>query len=299
MTYHHLHRPSKGEGEAQHAPEESTAKKRTVRNQAALQQAARHRTVERRAAKEHASNDTMPDNKGVGWRKKIQSRPKESQPLKAGAEEGIAADDVTDRRRHHGWRKTIQGSRPATPVGPPATPSVEDADEARGERPESATPRRNSKPKLTRYTSLFSTFKETPKGPDFAEPWNDLEPDPEPYVDPDLAIQAVRSHMISYSMRPIPVEHNNGLFRVFEAYHKLKAKHEHLLAAFESTDQELEDARSRWGKEERRYAEEIRRLELLIAQGATGIAGYAPKRRPRIGLLTQAQSTMCETRKRS
>ncbi|KAF2025048.1 hypothetical protein EK21DRAFT_77318 [Setomelanomma holmii] len=215
----------------------------------------------------------MPDNKGVGWRKKIQSKPKELQPLKIGTEETVTVEEASDRRRHHGWRKTIQGSRPATPVGVPATPTVEDTDEARAERIEAATPRRDSKPKLNRYTSLFSSFKDTLKGPDFSEPWNDERPELEPYVDPELAIQAVRSHMVSYSMKPIPIDHNSALFRIFEAYHKLRAENEHLEAAIESTGQELDSVKERWAREERRYAEEIHRLELLIAQGVSGVAG--------------------------
>ncbi|KAH7085572.1 hypothetical protein BKA63DRAFT_401670 [Paraphoma chrysanthemicola] len=215
----------------------------------------------------------MPENKGGGWRKKIQNKPKELQPLKLGAEETITADDLSDRRRHHGWRMTIQGSRPATPVGPPTAPTMEDTDEARDGRAACATPHRNSKPKLTRYTSLFSASKDAPKGPEFAEPWDDHEPEAQTYADPVLAIQAVRSHMISYCLKPIPVEHNNGLFRIFEAYHKLRTWHEHLLAALESTEQELEDVKGRRVKDERRYAEEVRRLELLIAQGTTGVAG--------------------------
>ncbi|KAH7095224.1 hypothetical protein FB567DRAFT_23264 [Paraphoma chrysanthemicola] len=270
MMYRDFNNPPEEEGEIQHTPMKQSAAKEG--QQTALQHAARSSTARKNTPKTATGKDTMPENKS-GWRKKIQSKPKELQPLRLGADETVTTDDLTDRRRHHGWRMTIQASRPPTPVRPPTAPAIEDTDEARDGRATCATPRRNSKPKLTRYTSLFSTFKDAPKGPEFAEPWDDHEPEAETYADPVLAIQAVRSHMISYSMKPIPIEHNNGLFRVFEAYHKLRARHEHLLAGLKSTEQELEDVKGRWVKEERRYAEEVRRLELLIAQGTTGVAG--------------------------
>jgi hypothetical protein len=109
------------------------------------------------------SGDAMSDNKAVGWRKKIHSKPKELQPLKLGPEETGTADDSTDRRRH-GWRKTIQGSRPATPVsGPPATPTTLKASvhharrrvETPGLNP-SGTPRCSAS-KTPRRTSTFQS----------------------------------------------------------------------------------------------------------------------------------------------
>jgi hypothetical protein len=226
---------------------------------------AARRTADR-AAKKRA-NEQMPDNKGVGWRKKINSKPKELRPLEA-----VGTDDSSERQRHHGWRKTIQASRPATPVSGQPTDDIEDT---QGERVEPSTPRRDSKPKLTRYTSLFSSFKDTKdsKGPNFAEPW-DLAIAPLPaYVDPKVAIQSVRTHMLSFSMVPIPLEHNSNLFRVFEDYHKMRDKNDHLDTMLQDTRQTLQYSGEQWAKEERRYEEEIRRLELLIARGTTGVAG--------------------------
>jgi hypothetical protein len=44
-------------------------------------------------------------------------------------------------------------------------------------------------------------------------------------------------------------------------------------AALQQTRDDLAASQERWMGEERRYAEEIRRLELLIAKGTTGVAG--------------------------
>jgi hypothetical protein len=219
------------------------------------------------------SGDTMLENKATGWRKKMQSKPKELQPLKLGTDETTTPDDSSDRRRHHGWRKTIQGSRPPTPVsGAPATPTTDEVSDPQGERASSLTPRRDSRPKPKQYTSLFS-FKDTTKGINFAEPWGDEKPSFEPPVDPKVAIQSVRSHMHNFPMKPVPVEHNNNLFRIFEAYHRLKDEKERLEERLQGKQEYLERSEDKWAKEERIYAEEVRRLELLIAQGATGMSG--------------------------
>jgi hypothetical protein len=233
-------------------------------------------TAERAAKKR--GNNTMPDNKGVGWRKKIHSKPRELPQPKGNAEDVAGAEDSTDRRRH-GWRKTIQGSRPATPVsGPPATP-IDDTEDAQSERIAASTPRRDSKPKLIRYTSLFSSFKDASKEPkvlSFAEPWDDSITPFQSYLDPWHTIQSIRSHMLGFSMIPIPLEHNSSLFRIFEDYHRLKDENERLDITLQKTRQSLQYYEDQWVKEERRYGEEIRRLELLIARGATGVAWYVP-----------------------
>jgi hypothetical protein len=242
----------------------------------AVAETAAKRAAERATRKR--ANDNMPDNKGVGWRKKIHYKPKELQPFKLGVDDTAATEDPSDRRRHHGWRKTIQGSRPATPVsGPPATPIIDEIEDGQGEFTQPSTRCRDSKPKLTRYTSLFSGFnalKDTTKVLDFAEPWSDETPPFESYVDPKFAIQSIRSHMVTFSRNPVPLEYNNSLFCIFENYDKLRNQNDRLDTVLQETRQNFEYAEDQWAKEELRYEEEIRRLELLIAQGAMGVAGY-------------------------
>lgn len=231
----------------------------------------------------------MPENKGVGWRKKIHSKPKELQIPKVMLDDSSAAEDPGDRRRHHVWRKTIQGSRPSTP----ATPTVEELEEGQTQRTDSSTPRPDAKPKLNRYTSLFSSFKEPPKGPDFSEPWDETIPAFKHYVDPELTIQSIRSHMIQFSRTPVSLEHNNGLFCIFEEYHKLRNETEHLQIELQEVRQNFQIAEARWTEEERRYVEEIRRLELLIAKGTTGVAGSVLKSHYLRSSLTISQAIEC------
>ena len=246
------------------------------------------RATERAATKQ--ANDNMPqENKAVGWRKKIQNKPKELQPVKMGADPG----------RHLFSRKGIHGSRPVTPLTPatPATPVIEENEEGQNERVHSTTPHRNSKPKLARYTSLFTNFKDIqePKNPQFAEPWSDIEPPKVGYVDPVVTIQAIRSHMVNFSTTPLSPSHNNGLFCIFEHYYKLRTENESLETELQELRQDLESTRDRWTTEERRYAEEIRRLELLIAQGTAGVAGSVITYGVRSSLLTRQQGAPRQT----
>lgn len=120
-----------------------------------------------RSGKGQANANMPPENKGVGWRKKIQNKPKDLHPLKVSADVAVAPG------RHLFSRKGIQSSRPATPA-------IEETAEGQSEPAQPTTPRRSSKPMLVRYTSLFTSFKDTPepKSPEFAEPWSDISPNP-------------------------------------------------------------------------------------------------------------------------
>ncbi|OAK99846.1 hypothetical protein IQ06DRAFT_370396 [Phaeosphaeriaceae sp. SRC1lsM3a] len=212
----------------------------------------------------------MPDNKAASWRKKISSKPKDLQLPKSSLDDATS----TETGRHRGWRKTIHVSRPGTPTaGPPVTPTLEET-EPQSERLSCSTPHRDSKPKLIRYTSLFSGFKDAAKGPDFDTPWDDNQPIYEPYVDPKLAIQSIRAHMVQFSMKPIPLEHSNNIFCIFEHYHKLCEENERLDSKMQRMRQDFEHSEVLRAREELRYADEIHRLELVISKGASGVAGY-------------------------
>ncbi|KAJ4365748.1 hypothetical protein N0V83_008368 [Neocucurbitaria cava] len=222
----------------------------------------------------------MPDNKGVGWRKKIHgSKPKDILPPKPGNDDTATAEETSDRRRHHGWRKTMHGSRPETPVtGALTIPTMEDGEDTRSERSDVSTTHRNPRPKLARYTSLFNSLKESSKGPEFAEPWSEDAPPPfQPYIDPLNALQSIRSHMNRGYCKPIPPEHNNGLFRLFEDYGRVREEKEHLETLLQDTFQKWKAAEDHWDESESRYEAEIRRLDLLIARGTSGMTGSVVK----------------------
>jgi hypothetical protein len=229
-------------------------------------------------ARELVTDENMPDNKSwrLGHNKQSKKPPKAPTPLKIDNDNPASLDDSSDHRLPLSWRKTRQDSRPQTPVSAVLTTlTFEDADDAQSERSDTPAPRRDSKPKLARYTSLFANFKETAKEPEFAfsAPWGEDAPPPfQPYIDPLDVVISVRSHMAT-AHQPIPMEHNSGLFRVFEDYRKVREQKESLSAMMEETLKDWKKAKEHWKNSKDRYCAEIRRLELLIARGTSGMTG--------------------------
>ncbi|KAF7681402.1 hypothetical protein GT037_000378 [Alternaria burnsii] len=235
-------------------------------------------------ARERAKADEdMPDNKSwrLGHSKQPKKPPKALTPLKIDTEYSRSFDDLNDHHLPLSWRQQRQGSRPQTPVGAvSATPLVDDAYDTRSDRSDTPAPRRDSKPRLARYTSLFANFKDTTKEPEFAfsAPWGEDAPQSlQPYIDPLDVVQSVRSHMAT-THRPIPMEHNSGLFRVFEDYRKVREQKESLSIMMEETLSDWKKAEEHWNRSKDRYGAEIRRLELLIARGTSGMAGLMQAR---------------------
>lgn len=231
------------------------------------------------------SGDTcraMVDNKG--WRKKIGGRPKDLPPDRSDSHDAAAAlsidvlnaTDTTDRRRH-GWRKTIAVSRPSTPITPaPPMATPDEVEDTRSER--SSTPRRESKPKLIRYTSMFTMSKEEAHGSTFSEPWSldchPIQEDPWSYVDPIVTMESIHSHMCKNYMVPIPLRYTSGLFQIFDDYRKLRSHKELFEAREHDVLQQSRKVTAQWHQSEILYEAEIRRLELLIARSAADMAGY-------------------------
>lgn len=137
---------------------------------------------------------------------------------------------------------------------------------------ETSSPRKPVKPKLARYISGYLSIKEAAKEPDFTEPWNETTPRQET-IDPLASLQSVFAHMNAVPARPIPLQFNSGIFRIFEDYRNLREENERLnnlcnetFAAFRGLETQYEDERIK-------YNEEIRRLELLVARGTPGMTG--------------------------
>ncbi|RII10946.1 hypothetical protein CUC08_Gglean006947 [Alternaria sp. MG1] len=226
-------------------------------------------------ARERAKADEdMPDNKSwrLGHSKQPKKPPRVSTPLKIDTEYSKSFEDLNDHHLLLSWRQQRQGSRPQTPVGAiSATPVTDDTYDTRSDRSDTPAPRRDSKPKLARYTSLFANFKDTTKEPEFAfsTPWGEDAPQSlQPYIDPLDVVQSVRSHMAT-THRPIPMEHNSGLFRVFEDYRNVREQKESLSIMMEETLSDWKKAEQYWDRSKDCYGAEIRRLELLIARGTS------------------------------
>ena len=69
------------------------------------------------------------------------------------------------------------------------------------------------------------------------------------------------------------MEHNSGLFRVFEDYRNVREQKESLSIMMEETLSDWKKAEQYWDRSKDCYGAEIRRLELLIARGTSGMTG--------------------------
>lgn len=231
-----------------------------------------------------------------GWRKRFQEkRPKTPVQQKATAsfDDAASLDDqferISDRFRlahapeKPSWRSYL-GSRPQTPI--PAPTVVSTGDDTEDSRSEASSDRGRSgaRPKVSRYLSDYLALSAPPKAPVkevflFSEPWCEEERmEIEPPVDPLVAVQEIRLHIGKQSWVPLPVEHNNGLLRIFEDYRKVRDTKELLDVLMKDILGAWQTAQEEWTERERRYQHEIRRLELLIAQGSTGMAGLIKAR---------------------
>ena len=99
-----------------------------------------------------------------------------------------------------------------------------------------------------------------------------------PPIDPLIVVQTVRSHITNQSWKPVPVEYNSGLLRLFEDYRRIREAIEGVSGQYRVMIEGYRSAEQSWIMEEGHYQEEIRRLELMIARGATGMSGVIEAR---------------------
>ncbi|KAJ9647053.1 hypothetical protein H2199_002039 [Coniosporium tulheliwenetii] len=184
----------------------------------------------------------------------------------------------------HQWRKKVPArSRASTPQ------SYDDLDHQNeaGSVGESHTPKRRSRPKLSSYISYLSGVNVSRPESIYKAETSSL--DPFAHVKPREEIRAVNidsmigslhAMLMESPLQSLSAQHNSRLFHLFEAYRNLAEEKENLQAKLtEEREHQLEilsnyrDAEKRWEGEEADYKAEIRRLELLVAQGEKGIAG--------------------------
>ncbi|OAF99555.1 uncharacterized protein CC84DRAFT_365135 [Paraphaeosphaeria sporulosa] len=239
---------------------------------------------------------------GVGWRKRsewprgfsdfphiyilitcslVHSRPGAA---KLNQEDRALPDTDTDSLRppseRSNWRNTFH-SRPGTPSRAP-TPTIfhVDTDDVRRDITlDVPNPRKATKPKLARYLSGYLAVKDVSKEPEFSVPWLEIPPASREYVDPMASLQSVFSHMTTNPSCPIPLHYNNGIFRVFEDYRKVRDEKERLDDLLHETFEGYRAVERFFEKAEAEYQAEIRRLELLIARGTSGMDGVIKARR--------------------
>lgn len=229
-----------------------------------------------------------------GWRKRLHDkRPKTPASAKTAAEDAAQNDhslEKSARARSHpaeklGWRRIYHGSRPETPVAPPTIAALADeTEDTRSEISSEAGPASvNTTPKAPKLAHYLSSYRAltAPETQEFSfsEPWS-LFPPPrdEPQIDPLEIVRKVRSHIGRQTWVSLPVEYNYGILRVFEEFRKISEKQEKTLREYKKALDTWKSDKSKWDNTEDLYQQEIRRLELLIAQGKSGMSGLIAAR---------------------
>jgi hypothetical protein len=110
-----------------------------------------------------------------------------------------------------------------------------------------------------------------------------------------VALQAIHSHLCNNFYKPIPPEHHSGLLHIFEDYKKLRVHGEKLEGLMKESLEGFKSAEELWTVKEERYQVEIRRLELLIAHGTTGLVGVMAARKESVVKRTQPKRKIPST----
>ena len=177
----------------------------------------------------------------------------------------------------HQWRRMIQPVRARTPAI-----EVEDSDSVVSP----TTPRRGLRPKLSSYFTQHDAsaapsktdlaFEEDLFSPTVPScPSN--EPAPSPHA--EKLIDAVMCRLLADPYRGLDPRFNGMLMQIFESFRYLTdEKHELLLKLQQETDRgrametALQHSSRQWDREKHDYKAEVKRLELILAQGKRGLA---------------------------
>nr|OQO25729.1 hypothetical protein B0A51_04573 [Rachicladosporium sp. CCFEE 5018] len=192
------------------------------------------------------------------------------------------------------WRRKIPIKRSRTPLLDLGEPEHESrAPSAYTMRP--PTPKKGLRPKLTSYLS-GGPFGASKLEPEISV--DDLNtaslpswPAGEPYPDPqaERLIDTIMCQLMASPYSSLEPRHNGTLLQIFEAYRSMNSeldsaksqlceeRDHHALAMTAIYDKERS-----WTEEKQAYKDEVKRLELIIAQGKGGVADVALARQESI-----------------
>lgn len=179
---------------------------------------------------------------------------------------------------HHG--RPVSPKKEAVPASPfleglptdrltPDTPTLR--------APSTPAPRRGSNTSFAKYLAAYLSLKDSKdkdKGIKFDTPWDDIPPlSSVPVVDPLVTAQGLYAYMQVNPPRPIPINYYCGLFQMFDSYRNLREENEKIKDLLENSLGAYDNLQESWKETEDKYQTEIRRLELVIARGTSGIDG--------------------------
>lgn len=153
-----------------------------------------------------------------------------------------------------------------------------------------STPKKGLRPKLSSYLSQSGPFASTSKSepePVFAELSTQSFPswaieDTFPHPSAEQLIDTILCRLMSQPYDALDTRFNGALLQIFEVYRNLSDQRERLERSLAGeTDNRLAErstaqrAEHEWEEEKRSYKAEVKRLELVIAQGKRGVAEVA------------------------
>ncbi|KAK3677234.1 hypothetical protein LTR78_002772 [Recurvomyces mirabilis] len=175
------------------------------------------------------------------------------------------------------WRRMIQPTRSRTPALEPDI--LDDAATP-------VTPKRGLKPKFSSYFTQLAGVPEIdlPFGSsidDLMPPQLPIWPEDEPYPQPNAEglIDSIMCRLMSDPYGMLDPRFNGMILQIFESYRAaldektlLQAQLDDLTRGRRSMVHSLQQAQKQWAGERQAYKAEIKRLEVLIANGAGGLA---------------------------
>ena len=178
----------------------------------------------------------------------------------------------------HQWRRMIQPARVRTPAVEPDEGSLLSP----------TTPRKGLKPKLSSYFSQNTTLSGPSKTDVVSEEdvfaqtswytsWSANGSAQSPDV--ERLIESVMCKLLADPYRPLDSRFNSMLMQIFEGYRHLRDEKNRLQLQLQqeaekrdALEQALHDASDQWEVERQDYKAEVKRLELILAQGKRGLA---------------------------
>jgi hypothetical protein len=185
------------------------------------------------------------------------------------------------------WRRRIPPSRSRTPLIEVTEPD-QDSRSAVLTRP--STPKKGLRPKLSSYFPQSGAFGATSKPepePIFAEPPEQSFPswavgDTFPNPSAEQLVDTVLCHLMSHPYDALDARFNGMLLQIFEVYRELSDQRDRLekdLAEERSgrlaERSAMQKVECDWEEEKQTYTAEVKRLELIIANGKRGLAEVA------------------------
>lgn len=146
------------------------------------------------------------------------------------------------------------------------------------------TPRKGLKPKLSSYFTQNSAYVEPRSGlsigSDLLSPqWPTPVELPLPVPEVENLIEAIMCRLLANPCERLDVRFNAILLQIFESFRALDDEKKHLMADVqeqrdrrEAREREMQLSYQKWEREKTEFKAEVRRLELILANGKRGLA---------------------------